>query len=825
MQQAQQHEAHTPSIRSLPMPLHTHGCPGPRPHAPHYIDTRKQGAHSQQGKPVPPAPAAAAAAAASTAAAAAAASTAAAAAAASTAAAAPAAAAAAAASTAAAAAAAAAASTAAASLNQPAVLPSRPPHTHPLCAKPTARVKLFQPPSLSPPREVARLYPSSSSGDTAAHSFPHTSAMSYQSAVHAPSTAHESHPAARPPFAAAAAAAAPRAWLRPPNRLPRSLPLYAAAAALPTRRAVANSLRAFESGASHSAQSGLAGHYVRWAREDGGCEREHQRREYFRHLERHAREWVEEARRQGQRGSEGQGNPSWPIRPPYPPPPHSPLRDPATLPASSCSSPSRPLGLVAAHSLHDLMVIRALHSALLRLPRHSLGTALGIRTRAGQLTSVPAIIVFVSCKVHQQWVPEGQLLPRQLVGPTGVWCDVDVVEFCYTDAPVPTCTPYFPPPPPSPDPPVTADSPEAVNVTVAVAMAHADGAAAGVGVGFGFPNPGASQEVGRGGVGSARESQGGASERGAHSSRAAPLDEMTGGVGEVGPGSQVASEGTYGTLTAVVVSTRGEGAVGVVTNRHVAVDLNQPQQALHHPLPPSHGPGVLLGLVERAVSFVSDCVWYGMFATPNTEAYVRVDAAFVPFHPSLDVSIITPALRGLGAVGPPCDISLHDAIGSIINRPVCKVGATSGVTRGRIMGYAVEYNDDRGRTLFTDFLILGEHGQPFDQKGDSGSLILAMPTREGGSTEGRDRTDGDSVLRPIGVIWGGTANQGRLKLRRGHAPENWTSAVDVGRLLRLLDLRMITTPEELRALVVEHPNSFSTGVEVFSCDYGEPSGF
>ncbi|CAI7849575.1 unnamed protein product, partial [Closterium sp. NIES-53] len=182
----------------------------------------------------------------------------------------------------------------------------------------------------------------------------------------------------------------------------------------------------------------------------------------------------------------------------------------------------------------------------------------------------------------------------------------------------------------------------------------------------------------------------------------------------------------------------------------------------------------------------------------RTEAYVRVDAAFVPLHRSLDTSIITPELRGLGAMGQPCAVSLHDAIGSLINRPVCKIGATSGVTHGRIMGYAVEYNDNRSRTLFTDFLILGEQGQPFDQEGDSGSLILAMPNREGDSTDGRDHTDGDNVLRPIGVIWGGTANRGRLKLRRGHVPENWTSAVDVGRLLRLLDLRMITTSEELR---------------------------
>ncbi|CAI7834570.1 unnamed protein product [Closterium sp. NIES-53] len=502
------------------------------------------------------------------------------------------------------------------------------------------------------------------------------------------------------------------------------------------------------------------------------------------------------------------------------PSPHDPSADPTADPSAAhtrpCEtdgpSPSYPPCLVPAHTLHDLMVIRALHSSLLRLPRQSLGTALGIRTREGQLTSFPAIIVFVSYKVHRLWVPDGQMLPRQLVGPTGVVCDVDVVEFCYTDAPAAATYAAQVSHPssatPSPPPPSTADPHGGIDIAVTAAAAPD----AGTGTGAGLADPEPSREC----AWSAREGAGGAgggyrrAGRSRRAAAAAVVEEMKGAAGDVGPGSQVASEGTYGTLTAVVVRTRGERAVGVLTNRHVAVDFNQPRQALHHPLPPSRGPGVLLGLVERAASFTSDSAWYGMFATPNTEAYVRVDAAFVPLHRSLDTSIITPELRGLGAMGQPCAVSLHDAIGSLINRPVCKIGATSGVTHGRIMGYAVEYNDNRSRTLFTDFLILGEQGQPFDQEGDSGSLILAMPNHEGDSTDGRDRTDGDSVLRPIGVIWGGTANRGRLKLRRGHVPENWTSAVDVGRLLRLLDLRMITTSEELRALL-EDP-----GVQDFS---------
>ncbi|CAI5477933.1 unnamed protein product [Closterium sp. Yama58-4] len=54
------------------------------------------------------------------------------------------------------------------------------------------------------------------------------------------------------------------------------------------------------------------------------------------------------------------------------------------------------------------------------------------------------------------------------------------------------------------------------------------------------------------------------------------------------------------------------------------------------------------------------------------------------------------------------------------------------------------------------------------------------------------------MLVPVGMIWGGTANRGRLKLRQGNVRENWTSGVDLHRLLTLLDLEMVTTDEELQ---------------------------
>jgi len=73
-------------------------------------------------------------------------------------------------------------------------------------------------------------------------------------------------------------------------------------------------------------------------------------------------------------------------------------------------------------------------------------------------------------------------------------------------------------------------------------------------------------------------------------------------------------------------------------------------------------------------------------------------------------------------------------------------------------------------------------------EGDSGSLIILTGQ------------DGEKP-RPIGIIWGGTANRGRLKLTCDHGPENWTSGVDLGRLLDRLELDLIITNESLQDAV------------------------
>ncbi|XP_061953420.1 protein NARROW LEAF 1-like isoform X2 [Populus nigra] len=314
-----------------------------------------------------------------------------------------------------------------------------------------------------------------------------------------------------------------------------------------------------------------------------------------------------------------------------------------------------------ATTLLELMTIRAFHSKILR--RFSLGTAIGFRIRRGDLTDIPAILVFVARKVHRQWLSHVQCLPAALEGPGGVWCDVDVVEFSYYGVPAAT------------------------------------------------PKEQLYTEL---------------------------VDGLRGSDPCIGSGSQVANQETYGTLGAIVKSRTGNRQVGFLTNRHVAVDLDYPNQKMFHPLPPSLGPGVYLGAVERATSFITDELWYGIFAGTNPETFVRADGAFIPFAEDFNMNNVNITVKGVG--------------------------------------------------------------ETFDLEGDSGSLILLT---------GQDC----EKPRPVGIIWGGTANRGRLKLKVGQPPENWTSGVDLGRLLDLLELDIITTNEGLQAAIQDQRNALAQGID------------
>lgn len=169
------------------------------------------------------------------------------------------------------------------------------------------------------------------------------------------------------------------------------------------------------------------------------------------------------------------------------------------------------------------------------------------------------------------------------------------------------------------------------------------------------------------------------------------------------------------------------------------------------------------------------------------ETFVRADGAFIPFADDFNVSDVTTSVRGIGEIGEVKAIDLQSRVSSVVGQQVAKVGRSSGLTTGTIMAYALEYNDEKGICFLTDFLVIGENQKTFDLEGDSGSLIIL--TGQNGEKP-----------RPIGIIWGGTANRGRLKLKVGQPTENWTSGVDLGRLLDVLELDLITTNETLQGL-------------------------
>lgn len=173
----------------------------------------------------------------------------------------------------------------------------------------------------------------------------------------------------------------------------------------------------------------------------------------------------------------------------------------------------------------------------------------------------------------------------------------------------------------------------------------------------------------------------------------------------------------------------------------------------------------------------------------HAETFVRADGAFIPFADDFDMSTVTTSVKGVGEIGDVKIVDLQSPINSLVGKQVMKVGRSSGLTTGTVLAYALEYNDEKGICFLTDFLVVGENQQTFDLEGDSGSLIIL----KGG--------DGEKP-RPIGIIWGGTANRGRLKLKVGQPPENWTSGVDLGRLLNLLELDLITNNEALKGIFI-----------------------
>lgn len=265
-------------------------------------------------------------------------------------------------------------------------------------------------------------------------------------------------------------------------------------------------------------------------------------------------------------------------------------------------------------------------------------------------------------------------------------------------------------------------------------------------------------------------------------------------------GSQISSErnGTvsYGTLGAFVKHNTS-GARGFITNDHVAIN-----DTLWHPWAPGTREfpvgTTLIGARKTSILEQKVTDWYGTFAEerPPIDAAVRADCVFVTTllkrrdvcpQPLVDENVLK-----AGPWGSPFELDLNADMNAaetrVIGMEVYRVGRTTGMRKGKVAAFAYEWKDRPGQKRFCDFLIAGESRNlatglemsvPFSYKGDSGSIIFIENSTSG-------------TRRPLALLWGGFQEQ----LRGGESQENWSYATRLDKILKVMDLSLITSATE-----------------------------
>jgi hypothetical protein len=209
----------------------------------------------------------------------------------------------------------------------------------------------------------------------------------------------------------------------------------------------------------------------------------------------------------------------------------------------------------------------------------------------------------------------------------------------------------------------------------------------------------------------------------------------------------------------IAVRRKNTDQIGFLTNQHVA---DTPGRRIYHPVHYHYQ----IGNTARTREFVPDEVWYNGVIDESL-SIVRCDCGFVAVADYLKDHV----QRGLHAIGITGELLRIDPEGmDIIGQKVISVGRTRGVQRGTVAAFAYEFRDDFF-SRYTDLLIIGEEGNAFSWKGDSGKVIV---------------TD-DEDHRPVALLWGGWQE----KLRKGKEQEIWSYAIDLGKVLDLLDLELL----------------------------------
>lgn len=251
-------------------------------------------------------------------------------------------------------------------------------------------------------------------------------------------------------------------------------------------------------------------------------------------------------------------------------------------------------------------------------------------------------------------------------------------------------------------------------------------------------------------------------------------EKLRGWAERVTPGAQLAGfdlqgGGYFGTL-GCFARVKNTTQLGFITNQHVADHIgNRLRFPVHDARP--------IGTVRETFEIVPDEQRLnGIVDEPL--AFFRVDCAFAELDPDFSTDNIDPRLPvvqpGGGVemhlLGAPLPLDLNTM--GPIGREVVGVGRTRSFQRGTVAAFGYEWVDDVSQSHYTDLLIIGEDGEEFSDHGDSGKLIV---------------TDDDDH-RPLALLWGGWQE----RLRAGREQENWTYAIDINEVLRLLNVEIVS---------------------------------
>ncbi len=251
-------------------------------------------------------------------------------------------------------------------------------------------------------------------------------------------------------------------------------------------------------------------------------------------------------------------------------------------------------------------------------------------------------------------------------------------------------------------------------------------------------------------------------------SRTVLLEKLRGWTETVMPGAQLFhANGWYGTLACFAKDRSGK--LGFITNQHVAGNVNDLL------LFPAKG-GVKLGRVVRTVTQLPDEIRFPGLVDEPVSSYV-VDCAFVELLSDFKLTDIEPRLPVIDdedkidfvELGDPLPLDL-DTLGPL-GIPVVGIGRTRSFQKGTISAFAYSWDVDRWSNptekQYTDYLVIGEEGEEFSDSGDSGKLIVTA-----------------DQYRPVALLWGGW----RERLRHSRMQENWTYAIEIGKVLEQLNV-------------------------------------